>query len=233
MNQALNTLNSKIASCDEKMKKIPHGNLAKPLQGLNGRMKRKAKICEEMYAAYKDYAGKVRAIDTLNADTEVLHIKVAESELAQETADTCHQISMSMSDLSDIETAMRAEGKLLALKEITQEMRTAREVLRVRLTHKYSKEFPTLEETASNTASADAGEKKHGEGDDGDKPAAASSRSAMRTWSDRSGKHRIKARFLGMENGKAKLEQPDGTVLRIPPAKLSDKDRNFINEIDE
>jgi hypothetical protein len=52
----------------------------------------------------------------------------------------------------------------------------------------------------------------------------------MRTWTDRSGKHHIKARFRGMEDGKAKLEKEDGTVLRIPPTSLCDEDRQFIGE---
>jgi S1-C subfamily serine protease len=220
MNRSLNALNKKIAICDEKLKKIPQGNPARPMQGLSGRMKRKGKICEEMYAAYKEYAAKVRAIDTLNADVSVLNIKVNESELAQHTADTCHDIAMAMSNISDLGIAEAMEFKLFALKEITKNMRSSREVLRVELTHKYDKEFPTLEETENETPSADT-TKKHDAGAD---------HSVMRTWTSSSGNYHIKAKFLGMEDGKAKLEKPDGTVLRIPPSSLSEKDRQFLGE---
>jgi S1-C subfamily serine protease len=231
MNRSLNALNKKVLICEEKIKKIPQGNPARPMQGLNGRMRRKAKICDELYAAYKEYAAKVRAIDTLNADPEVLHIKVSESELAQHTADSYHEVSMAMANLSDIGIAAAMEIKLFALKEITQEMRSSREVLRIRLSHKYDKEFPTLEETATETESASTGPSKKGDasGDDGGS-SDGSNRSAMRTWTDRSGKHHIKAKFLGMEDGKAKLKKADGTILRIPPSSLCEEDRQLLGE---
>ncbi len=232
MNRALNTLNKKIEVCEEKLKKIPQGNPAKPMAGLNGRMKRKGKISQEMADAYKEYVGKVRAIDTLNADPRVLTIKINESELAQHTADSYHELAMQMANPSDLNIAEVMEIKLFELKEITQKIRTEREVLRIELTHTYDKEFPTLEETANETesASADTPKKKGDAGADEGGSSSGSGRSAMRTWTDRSGKHHIKAKFLGMEDGKAKLEKEDGSILRIPPTSLSDEDRQLIGE---
>ncbi|MFZ1936321.1 MAG: trypsin-like peptidase domain-containing protein [Thermoguttaceae bacterium] len=232
MNRALNALNTKVAACEEKFKKIPQGNPARPMQGLTGRMKRKGKISEEMAAAYKEYAAKVRAIDTLNADRHVLKIKISESELAQTTANSYHELAMQMANPSDLNISEIMEIKLFELKEITEKMRTERELLRVELTHTYDKEFPTLEETANETASAstDTSKKKHDSGADDDNSSASPGRSAMRTWTDRSGKHHIKAKFLGMEDGKVKLEKPNGDVIRIPPTSLSDEDRQFIGE---
>jgi S1-C subfamily serine protease len=232
LNRALNTLNKKIEACEEKLKKVPQGNPAKPMAGLTLRMKRKGKISQEMADAYKEYVAKVRAIDTLNADPRILSIKVNESELAQHTADSYHELALQMANPSDINIAEVMEIKLFELKERTQQMRTKREVLRVELTHIYDKEFPTLEETANETESAAAETpKKHGAagGDEGGS-SGGSDRSAMRTWTDRSGKHHIKAKFLGMEDGKAKLEKEDGTILRIPPTSLCDEDRQLIGE---
>jgi S1-C subfamily serine protease len=231
MNRALNMLNTKVAACEEKLKKIPKGNPAKPMAGLNGRMKKKGKICDEMYLAYKEYAAKVRAIDTLNADPRVLRIKVSESELAQHTADSYHEIAMQMANPSDFNIADVMEIKLFELKEITEKMRTEREVVRIELTHTYDKEFPTLEETANETTSAvDKSKKRPDAGSDEGNSSGGSGRSAMRTWTDRSGKHHIKAKFLGMEDGKAKLEKPDGTILHIPPSSLCEEDRQFLGE---
>ena len=103
--------------------------------------------------------------------------------------------------------------------------------MRVELTHTYDKEFPTLEETAAETESAsnDASKKK-GDGGKGGSSADSGGRSGMRTWTDRSGKHHIEAKFLGMEGGKVKLEKANGQILRIPPTSLCDEDRHFIGE---
>jgi S1-C subfamily serine protease len=229
MNRALNGLNTKIAGCEEKLKRIPKGNPAKPMAGLNNRLKKKGKISEDMASAYKEYAAKVRAIDTLNADPEVLNIKVKESEYAQQTANSYHELAMQMENPSDLDISVVMEVKLFELKERIEHMRAEREVLRVRLSHKYDKEFPTLEETANETQSASADPPKKNRDVGGDE-GGSSGRSAMRTWTDRSGKHHIKAKFLGMEGGKVKLEKANGDVLRIPPTSLSDEDRQFIGE---
>jgi len=162
----------------------------------------------------------------------VLKIKISESELAQHTADSYHELAMQMANPSDLNISEVMEIKLFELKEITEKMRSEREILRVELTHTYDKEFPTLEETANETASAstDTSKKKHDSGADEDNSSSGSGRSAMRTWTDRSGKHHIKAKFLGMEDGKVKLEKPNGDVIRIPPTSLSEEDRQFIGE---
>ena len=115
MNRALNTLNTKIAACEEKFKKIPAGNPAKPMQGLTSRMKKKGKYSEEMAVAYKEYAGKIRAINTLNADPRVLKITINESEHAQQCGDTCHEISMQMTSMADLGLAEALELQSLCV----------------------------------------------------------------------------------------------------------------------
>ena len=98
----------------------------------------------------------------------MLKIKISESELAQHTADSYHEIAMEMANPSDLNVADVMEIKLFELKEITEKLRTEREVLRVELTHTYDKEFPTLEETAGETESAaNDTSKKKGDSDSG------------------------------------------------------------------
>ncbi len=50
-----------------------------------------------------------------------------------------------------------------------------------------------------------------------------------REWTDDTGKHHTKARLLKVENGQARLEKPDGSVISVPLDKLSEADRQFIN----
>jgi len=52
-----------------------------------------------------------------------------------------------------------------------------------------------------------------------------------RTWTDKTGKFKIEAKFLGIENGKAKLEKPDGTLLQIDLEKLSTEDRKLAEKL--
>jgi hypothetical protein len=53
--------------------------------------------------------------------------------------------------------------------------------------------------------------------------------SYQRTWRDPSGEHRIRARFLGVDDrGMAQMEREDGRLTRIPLANLSREDLRFI-----
>jgi hypothetical protein len=49
-----------------------------------------------------------------------------------------------------------------------------------------------------------------------------------RTWSDRSGKFRIKAKLRSVAGGKVSLERHDGKIIEVPLDKLSEADRQFI-----
>lgn len=51
---------------------------------------------------------------------------------------------------------------------------------------------------------------------------------ATRTWTDRSGKHKIEAELITVRNGKAYLEKPDGEVSQIPLGNLSFADLKHI-----
>ncbi len=53
----------------------------------------------------------------------------------------------------------------------------------------------------------------------------------IRAWTDITGKYKIKAKFVGLSEGKVTLEREDGTELTIPLEKLSEADRKVVAEI--
>jgi hypothetical protein len=64
--------------------------------------------------------------------------------------------------------------------------------------------------------------------DGAETPAASDSKSVFRTWSDTTGQFKVKARLAGVEDGKASFETEDGRKMRVPLAKLSEADRQFL-----
>lgn len=50
----------------------------------------------------------------------------------------------------------------------------------------------------------------------------------LRTWSDSTGKHKIKASFVSLEDGKVTLEKEDGTTMEIDLKKLSKADQKYV-----
>jgi outer membrane protein assembly factor BamB len=61
-----------------------------------------------------------------------------------------------------------------------------------------------------------------------DAPPAGRSAKTLRTWTDITGKHKIRAVLLGVEDEKAQLKTAGGRVLRVPLDKLSQADRKWI-----
>jgi hypothetical protein len=49
-----------------------------------------------------------------------------------------------------------------------------------------------------------------------------------RIWTDKSGKHQIRAKFIDVTDGQVRLERPNGDISRIPLDKLSAEDQGFI-----
>ncbi len=116
-------------------------------------------------------------------------------------------------------------------------LRTIRDLIRLKLARKYDKKFPTLEEAAKGTADGmadDGPEKKADEtaatsaGEKSESSANADKRSVLRVWSDRTGRHQVQAQYVDLDRGKVKLEKADGTVIRVPIASLSEADQRFI-----
>ena len=52
--------------------------------------------------------------------------------------------------------------------------------------------------------------------------------SGLRTWSDTTGKFRIEAELVSVEEGKVNLKKKDGEVVSVPLAKLSKADQEFV-----
>ena len=55
---------------------------------------------------------------------------------------------------------------------------------------------------------------------------------AARTWSDKTGKFKVKAKLLANAEGKIKLLKEDGLVITVPIDRLSDADQKFLNDKD-
>lgn len=53
-------------------------------------------------------------------------------------------------------------------------------------------------------------------------------KSALRTWTDRTGQFHTRAKYVGIEDGKVKLEKEDGAVVYVPFEKLSETDLQFL-----
>ena len=60
----------------------------------------------------------------------------------------------------------------------------------------------------------------------GDAPAA----SALRTWSDATGKFRIEAELVNVEGGAVNLKKKTGELVSVPLAKLSKADQEFVSK---
>jgi hypothetical protein len=131
-------------------------------------------------------------------------------------------------------------------------------VLRVRLNRRYDKSFPAFEDGLGNVRSSSNDDDlptsdklpgRMGEssganpppardrassvspGNVDDSPQAAAGRSGFRVWTDRSGQHQIQAKFLGVEEGKVKLEKSGGKVVLVTMDSLSEADQRFIGAV--
>ena len=50
----------------------------------------------------------------------------------------------------------------------------------------------------------------------------------LRTWTSKSGKFTVKAEFLSFSEGVVNLQRADGKNIKVPLAKLSKKDQNYV-----
>ena len=53
-------------------------------------------------------------------------------------------------------------------------------------------------------------------------------RAEVRTWTDASGKHKLKAELVEFKDGKVRLKRGDGKVLSMSISKLSKSDQQFL-----
>ena len=62
---------------------------------------------------------------------------------------------------------------------------------------------------------------------------AGSTYGEERTWTDRTGKHKVEAEFVLFKDGEVSLRKSDGKVVKFSIEKLSKSDQAFVREIEE
>jgi hypothetical protein len=227
LNKAKNEVEAKIADSESKLDKIPALDPRVPRSFQNTRNKKVSKLFKQISKDYADHASKLKTLKSENADTELIKMVVSEANLA----DKLSTIYKSLADEILLQSGFREmESGNVAIKEQLADIRSKHDVLRINLSRKYDTQFPTLEDTAKETeAAGEGGDAKKTEGVVSDKTKPVDARlSVLRTWTDSTGTHKIKAKYRGMEDGKVKLEKSDGSTVLVPPDSLSDTDRRFI-----
>ncbi len=61
--------------------------------------------------------------------------------------------------------------------------------------------------------------------------AAAQAEHQARIWTDSTGKHQIKAKFIDLLDGVVRLERPNGDISKLPLEKLSEEDQQWVEDI--
>ena len=165
---------------------------------------------------------------------------VAEADVAQRMGDAYQQLSGAAITQSN-QDQFWADVSLGRLKDAATDLRTVRDLLRIKLGSRYDKPFPSMEETAKNPeANAEVGEAKQTDEATAADSAASSDASGsgekeklavLRVWTDRTGRHQVQAKYLGLESGKVRLQKTDGTVISVPISTLSEADQRFIGVV--
>jgi hypothetical protein len=238
-NTLKNDLIDKMSLYDKQLRQIPAADPRNPMKGQTARNKKTSDAYVQMAKACESYAEQIKALNNAEIDSDLVGYAIADAEITQRFADSYTKLSKSLSDdKSKDKDAAELEVKVLT--EVSKNLRLGYDVLRLRLSKKYNTNFPTLAATKNPYIRPDmsAGSKTNPAVDvktimpAGGKDKAksiADKRAIMRTWSDRSGKFQIQAKFAGTEDGKVKLEKEDGKILRVPLTSLSDADQRYIN----
>ncbi len=224
LNRLKNELNGKMTASEKRIAAIAPADPRNPLKGYNARMKKKAGEYHTLGQAFSDFAAKVKGIKTTGIDTNLLIDTIAEADLAQRASDVCQKISAAAAAQSEPEVFAGEVSLRQNFQRVAANLRTAHDLLRAGLSEQFHKEFPTLEETASQPEADDETESPKGEA----KSSPTSDHPELRDWTDSTGRYHIKAKFHGIEDGKAVLEQSDGTRIKIAVQKLSEADQAFV-----
>ena len=189
------------------------------MRGANLRNRRIAEGFRRIADAYAKYSSEISGLDNKGIDPEVIKFIFQETVITQKLGKICDGVSNSSAAGGGV---LRWEEAVNEIKRIADDSDVEREALRVTLGLKYNLSFPTLDETSRETK--DLANKKKSGTSASDNP----ERSKMRTWTDSTGRFKIKAKCIGLEDGKVKLEKPDGTVITVPLDKLSESDKRFL-----
>lgn len=229
--------NDKINPLEKKLLAIVPIDPRNPQKGENSRNRRRSFVFEQMATVYSDYAGDVKSLSNAGVDPDIILLGVIEADVAQQLADDCKSYSSDSisGSFSDFWAKINARGN----RSVIARLRTARDLLRVSLCERYDKQFPSVEETARNPnaglaqlkgedESESSGSGSESQGSVAEEKEETAEAVALRVWTDKTGKHQIQAKFVGLEAGKVKLEKADGTVLRVTISTLSEADQRFI-----
>ncbi len=177
--------------------------------------------------AWHRHVANVMAAYRRKADPELKTLLVTEAEAAESLASGYGQISMFGTDALGAANAKRRLAEIDTIESGLE--RAIQRGPHGGISHKYNQEFPAVEETSeeAGAARAQAGTQAAGKNQ---APAASGSRAEFRVWTSHWGRS-VKAKLLGVSDGKVNLERTDGKVISVPLDKLSEADRLFVNDI--
>jgi S1-C subfamily serine protease len=213
-------LTKKVAAQDKKVKEnsVPVGTGAR---GIRPKLNKMAAARREQGKAYAAYASEIKTFELEGADPEFAVFAIAEADLAQRFAVVYQDFgTVIAADVAD--GVAVAEHNLRVLGSALTSLRSAQDVLRMALAKRYNLKFPSFETVLKEGAKAASGAAEAAEA------AATVDRSAPRLWTDRTGQFQVRAKYLGDEDGKVKLEKADGTVIHVPLDRLSEEDQKFL-----
>jgi hypothetical protein len=191
------------------------------VRGVAGKLNKMAGARREQAKAFTAYAGEIKTLETEGVDPDLALLALLEADLAQRFAAVYEELAEAIAANSG-GGAQIAEIKLKRLSSALTSFRTGESALRISLAQRYHLKFPAFETVLKE------GSKKEGGAEEKGEASAPADRSALRTWTDRSGKFQIRAKYLATEGEKVKLEKADGTVLTVPLDRLSEEDQKFL-----
>ncbi|MGO8749824.1 MAG: trypsin-like peptidase domain-containing protein [Thermoguttaceae bacterium] len=222
LNELKVKLNQRTAAAQKKLDAIPPPDPRNAMKGMAVRLKRAAAAYKELGSAYREFADGAKALDNNQTEAHAAGLVVEEADLAEHFADTYEELA-SAGTSQDERGVKIGERKLKSIKAFSTRLRVESDVTRVNLGRIFQQTFPSVDTTRKEM---EAGETSENETKPAEAAGAAASPSHVFT--DRSGLHQIQAKYLGMEDGKARLEKPDGTVIKVDLEKLSEADQRFI-----
>jgi hypothetical protein len=211
-------LNKKMAAQDRKLKENAI-QVGIPVRGIQGKLNKMASARREQGKAHSAYASEIKTFELEGVDPEFAAMAIIESDLAQRIA-VVYQDFATVIAANSGEGAAVGEHNIRVLNSRMTSLRTAQDVVRVNLAKRYGLKFPSFETVLKEGKAETAETEKEG--------ADAPDLSAPRLWTDRSGNFQVRAKYVGRDEDKIKLEKADGTVIRVPLDRLSDADQKFL-----
>ncbi len=228
-NKAMVVFNKKNGEADKRREAVPAPFPGNPNKGRTIRLKKLSAAFKLYATAYKEFAGAVKGLGAdRGVNSELVQWLLNEGVMLDRTGAAYAELATSVA--SDSGTGDFAEVKVMVYKDVLEKFRADYDVHRLNLSRQFGKEFPTVEETERDASTDSSKEAKKSDNGSSEKPKVSESenRFEFRTWTSKSGKFKVVAKFRGVEDGKVKLERKDGTMLRVPLSMLSEADQRFV-----